>query len=54
MDEAIKLATLRLGRLAALRDALSRPDPVSTGVAEILSRGKSSILPRGSVINFRA
>lgn len=54
VDKAIKLATLRLGRLAALRDALSHPDRSATGATEILSRGKSSILPRGSVVNFRA
>lgn len=54
VDKAIKLATLRLGRLEALRETLSRPDRSATGAAEILSRGKSSILPRGSVINFRA
>ncbi len=54
VDKAIKLAFLRLGRLAELRDALSRPDPFSTGAAQILSRGRSSVVPRGSVVNFRA
>ena len=54
VDKAIKVATLRLGRLAALREALSRPDPFSTGAAQILARGRSSVLPRGSVVNFRA
>ncbi len=54
VDKAIKVAALRLGRLAELREALSRPDPSSTGIAEILSRARSSVLPRGSVVNFRA
>jgi len=54
VDKAIKLATLRISRLEELREALSRPDPFSAGAAEILSRGRSSVLPRGSVVNFRA
>ncbi len=54
MDKAIKVAALRLGRLAELREALSHPDPFSTGAAQILARGRSSVLPRGSVVNLRA
>ncbi len=54
VDKAIKLATLRLGRLAELREVLSQPDPFSAGAAGILARGRSSVLPRGSVVNFRA
>ena len=54
VDKAINVATLRLDRLAALRETFSHPDHAATGAAEILSRGKSSILPRGSVVNFRA
>ncbi len=54
VDKAIKLATLRLGRLAELREALSHPDPSSTGVAEILARGRSSVVPRGSLVNLSA
>ncbi len=54
VDKAIKVATLRLGRLAELREALSRPHPFSTGAAQILARGRSSVLPRGSLVNFRA
>ncbi|MFQ5617679.1 MAG: hypothetical protein ACE5FR_01790 [Rhodospirillales bacterium] len=54
VDKAIKLATLRLGRLAELREVLSRPDPVSTGAAQILARGRSSVVPRGSLVNLSA
>ncbi len=54
MDKAIKVAALRLGRLAELRQALSHPGPFSTAAAQILSRGRSSVLPRGSVVNLSA
>ena len=54
VDKAIKLATLRLGRLAELREVLSRPDPFSAAAAQILARGRCSVVPRGSVVNFRA
>ncbi len=54
VDKAVKLATLRIGRLKELQTVLADPNPFSTGAAEILARGTSSVLPRGSVVNLRA
>ncbi len=54
VDKAIKLATLGIGRLKALLEALSHPDSFSTGAAQILARGRSSVVPRGSLVNLSA
>ncbi len=54
VDRAIKLATLRVGRLKELLEVLAHPDSFSTGAAQILARGRSSVVPRGSVVNFSA
>lgn len=54
VNRAIKLATLRLGRLQELRNVLAHPNPFSTGAGAILGRGKSSVVPRGSLVNLSA
>ncbi len=54
VDRAIKLATLRIGRLKELLEVLAHPDSFSTGAAQILARGRSSVVPRGSLVNLSA
>ncbi len=54
VDKAIKLATLRIGRLKTLLEVLAHPDSFSTGAAQILARGRSSVVPRGSLVNLSA
>ncbi len=54
VDKAIKVAALRIARLKTLLEVLARPDSFSTGAAQILGRGKSSVVPRGSVVNLSA
>lgn len=54
VETAIHLATVRTGRLTALRKALNNPDTFSAGFARIVNGGATGVLPRGSVVDLQA
>ena len=54
IDQALRIAGVRIDRLATLHSALNNPDVFASGITDIISNATSDVLPRGSAVNLVA